>query len=52
LNLIRVMPAKGQDTSMANSVFIARRPMLFAVGVPLCFFGYLRSEPARIGSLS
>jgi hypothetical protein len=37
LNLIRVMPAKGQDTSMTTSVFLARLigPVMLAVGIGL-----------------
>jgi uncharacterized membrane protein len=37
LNLIRVMPAKGQDTSMATSVFLAKLigPIMLAVGIGL-----------------
>jgi hypothetical protein len=37
LNLIRVMPAKGQDNSMANSVFLARLigPLGLALGIGL-----------------
>jgi hypothetical protein len=37
LNLIRVMPAKGQDNSMATSVLIARLmgPVLLALGAGL-----------------
>jgi hypothetical protein len=50
LNLIRVMPAKGQD--MPTSIFLAKLigPFALAVGVVLCFFGYLRSSTAPLGA--
>ncbi len=37
LNLIRVMPAKGQDRSMPTSIFLAKLmgPILLAVGIAL-----------------
>jgi len=41
LNLIRVMPAKGQDSFMANSVFLARLigPLGLAIGIGLLLNG-------------
>lgn len=41
LNLIRVMPAKGQEHAMGTSIFLAKLtgPIRLSIGV-LCRFGY------------
>jgi len=42
LNLIRVMPAKGQEHSMATSIFLAKLtgPVDRLIGALPCCFGY------------
>ena len=37
MNLIRVMPAKGQEHSMANSIFLAKLigPVCLVIGIAL-----------------